>query len=126
MNDFILTIGAAGLETGLVLVLVLLASLRPLTRPWVVVIGGAITPFWLFYLYVTLWQWLGPPNQETTFAYLAMLEMLLPAYAGIALLGGLLSLSKAPKHLGWRFVLGLITAPIAYAMYFWGALMFFR
>lgn len=107
ISDKYLTILAAAFEVGLPLSLCFLYIRTPKLRPRIVVLLGALSPFFLFYAVVVARFLFTAPGKESAWAFSAVWLMTLIPYLACLLAGAILCFAPRPTRLWTRYFLGL-------------------
>ncbi len=110
---------AAAFQLGLPVVLALVAATVPVTRRWVVVVLGALTPLLLSFAVTTV-RHLGLGEEEAGWAFHEMWLTSVVPYVACLTLGAALGMLRMPASLSARYILGLApTAAVALLLALW-------
>lgn len=96
---------SAAFELGVPIVLAIVAMLWRRSRTWVVVILGSVTPLLLFYAFTTAGYLLDQVGAQLAFP--GMWRTSFFPFVACAAMGAVLSISRVPRTLSARYVLGL-------------------
>lgn len=114
--EIYLTLAAIAFELGIPVAAMVILVRVPRFRRFATVVLGAVTPFVLFYGFVTVSYLLNPSSKENVFSFYAMWVMTFMAYAALTIGGMLLALIPKPSNSYVRFLLGCASAPASYAV----------
>jgi hypothetical protein len=110
-QDVLLTYGAMFVECGLPLGLVIAWFRQPRSRARIVVVAGAVTPPFSFYLLASA-AYVISRSKDIEWAFWAMWLVSLLPFVLCATLGAALSFIRRPARLAPRYLIGLV-APLA-------------
>ena len=116
MNDSHLTYLAAALELGSLAMVAGLFWFFPALRHRLAVLIGALVVPMLLYLAVFIQLVTSPAEASVQWVASAVWEMTFAPFVVTLLIGVALAFVPRPTRVGWRIALGLVCAPLAYAL----------
>ena len=109
-----MTWSAMLVELGIPILIVIVLTLRPRYRRFLVVLLGAITPALLVYAWIAVAYVVGPTSKTAIFAFHAMWVMSFAVYAAIVMVGCALACLPRPGKLYLRYLMGLVSVALGY------------
>lgn len=116
ISETYLTLGAAALELGVPVAAFIALAFAPRMRKFSVMLLGAVTPLLVVYLVVAGSYIFTTATPAGRFAFHAMWAMSFAVYLALVLMGTVLAFIPRPSNLYVRYLVGLVSAPMSYAL----------
>ena len=116
ISETYLTLGAATFELGVLMAAISAFAFAPPMRKFAIVLLGAVTPLFILYAIVAGSYFFVPEKPSGRFPFSAIWVMSFVDYLALALGGTALAFIPKPSNLYGRYFVGLVSAPISYAL----------
>jgi|SRR6185437_29404 len=116
ISETYLTLGAATFELGVLMAATAAMAFAPRMRKFAVVLLGAVTPLLIFYAIAAGSYFFAPAVPSGSFPFSAIWVMSFAVYLAVALGGTALAFIPKPSNLYGRYFVGMVSAPISYAL----------
>jgi len=116
ISETYLTLGAATFELGVAVATAAAVTFIPRTRKFTVVLLGTVTPLLVAYAFLAGSYLFASASPRGTFPYSAIWVMSFVVYLALMLVGTVLAFIPKPSNLYGRYLIGLTSAPISYAL----------
>ena len=116
ISETYLTLGAATFELGVPMAAIVAMVFAPRMRKFAAVLLGAVTPLLVAYAFLAGSYFFAPAEPPGTFPFSAAWVMSFIVYLAFALVGAVLAFIPKPSNLYGRYLVGLVSTPVSYAL----------